>query len=173
MSHVGKPPPSTYNVRDHVRYKQGALNFLGRVEDVKWKNGKHIYTISMNQYNPRASPTLYHNCTETYMSLDESSHPSLQHHNEPEDYSLSTTEEEERNESNTTTEQGGPLADNEYKLHSSNTVKRVNAYNMLKHAKDWPITLIDKDDLRKVYNRLKNYFGYYNIRVRVTLTLTS
>ena len=156
-------PTPRFKNGDRIQYNKALLYFTGTIIEAIWKQNRYVYTLSMDS-RTNSSPTVYYNCHEDGISLIESA----QHHDINDSPSLHDDDSAEleileepqwHNNSN--------MGDNEYKLHDAATVKRINSHQILKHAKDWPIQIVTKDDLQRVYARWRYNFGYYNIPLKV------
>jgi hypothetical protein len=148
------------------------LNFEATVLEVLHDgNNNDIYTLVMNSKTPGRDPQVYYNCTPDSMTKITSSIPQSNYPPPTDDTSQSTKSvpHSPLPSSNWTSQ---PLADTEYNHPPDSAKKRISTYQMMKHAKDWNIKLRKEEDIKRMYNRLRNYFGYYNIPLKTWSDIT-
>ena len=151
-----------------IKYKKGLLYFVGQVVEAIWKGNQYVYTLSMES-RTNNTPTMYYNCQEDGITRIVST--------SPEPFNPTPIVDEDDSDDDVhdlpSYENDHNLGDNEYKLHENSTLKRINSHQILKHAKDWSIQIVTKDDIQRVYARWKNNFGYYNIPLKVWDKITA
>ena len=155
-----------FSIGNYVNYKRGIRNFRGTITDFQEYTGsqncQYTYTISMHHRNPTGAPNVFRNCLETFISLVAAPSPLNVPTPMNDDCTMATIDRESHDHTDWNDHN---LAENEYQQPIGSKTKRMNIPSMLKNAKDWPSTMIvtNKYDIKKLYTRLKNKFGLYNI----------
>ena len=173
-------PMPKFKYGDIIHYKRGVLQFQGKVlESVRDTHNTFTYTLSVNTSNPHASPVLYCNCLENAITHIPSAPPLMTFNNNltiPSDDSnsdINSISTPIPHRSNTTkTPDISSFADNEYQSPIDSYKKRINSPNLLKNSKNWTIIVNPKDDIKKLYMRLRSNGSYYNVPLKAWNEMT-